>query len=307
LFSAIAPETKPLLTISIPVGLQFGKNPGNILGNTDNLQLKPGKTFALVGGDVRLDNFKFKSSGAQLELGGLVEPGIVGFNLENNPNLTFPEGVKLASVSLNKSNLSLNARNGNGININAGNIDIINSFLTVGVDSGIGGDITLNATNDIKIQSSRISNIVNKNGQGKAGNSNLRADEILFVDSKIINQLGIAATGNTGDINIQVRSLSMNDTFNLNGNTIFSTDVKRDALGNAGNITINTDALSLNNGAKIASYSDGNGETGNIFINANKTLILLPMSWRSRRADKFLLRRKVEALVAILRFRLQKV
>lgn len=61
-FSATNPITNPLLSINVPLGLQFGNNPGSITNrsiskgddgiSTEGLQVPIGKTLALVGGDI---------------------------------------------------------------------------------------------------------------------------------------------------------------------------------------------------------------------------------------------------------------
>lgn len=59
-FSATEPFAKPLLTINVPIGLQFSSNPGSIinqskavaLNNQVGLAVQPGQTLALVGGDI---------------------------------------------------------------------------------------------------------------------------------------------------------------------------------------------------------------------------------------------------------------
>ncbi|MEL6167004.1 MAG: filamentous hemagglutinin N-terminal domain-containing protein, partial [Cyanobacteria bacterium J06628_3] len=66
-FSAVNPDVKPLLTMNVPVGLQYGNNLGSIqvkgdgegirnsseIVDTQNgLRVKPDKTLALIGGDI---------------------------------------------------------------------------------------------------------------------------------------------------------------------------------------------------------------------------------------------------------------
>ena len=60
-FSATNPQAPPLLNINIPLGLQYGTNPGAMINRSSDrtieptLQVAPGRTFALVGGDVLVE------------------------------------------------------------------------------------------------------------------------------------------------------------------------------------------------------------------------------------------------------------
>lgn len=76
----ISPQTTPLLTVSVPIGLQYGRNPGSIQnlsqatdssGKTIGLQVQPGKTLALVGGDVGLEGGYLTAPDGRVELGSV--------------------------------------------------------------------------------------------------------------------------------------------------------------------------------------------------------------------------------------------
>lgn len=68
-FSATSPQTTPLLTLSVPIGLQFGATAApirnqsqakpdgavNIFRQGVGLQVQQGKTLALIGGDITLE------------------------------------------------------------------------------------------------------------------------------------------------------------------------------------------------------------------------------------------------------------
>ena len=90
-FSATAPTTTPLLTVSVPLGLQYGANPGRIQvqgdgqglrtttdvidTTTGGLRVQPNQTIALVGGDIELAGGTVKAAGGRIELGVLLELG----------------------------------------------------------------------------------------------------------------------------------------------------------------------------------------------------------------------------------------
>lgn len=54
-FGAVSPQSDSLLTVNVPVGLQYGKNIRPIIVNGSRLKVKTDKTLALVGGDVSLN------------------------------------------------------------------------------------------------------------------------------------------------------------------------------------------------------------------------------------------------------------
>ncbi len=81
-FSATNPQAPPLLTVNVPIGLRFRDNPGSIASqsifrNANNnlvgLQVQPGNSLALVGGNINLsDGGRLTATGGSVELGGLV-------------------------------------------------------------------------------------------------------------------------------------------------------------------------------------------------------------------------------------------
>lgn len=130
-FSAIAPQSPPLLTVAAPVGLQLGSNSGDIRvrnsghqlsdelfspilrNNTPSgLQVSPGQTLALVGGDVSLNGGIMFAPGGQIEVGS-VKQGQVTIDT-TSPQWSFvyqPENT-LGRIEL--SNKSLLDTSGNG-------------------------------------------------------------------------------------------------------------------------------------------------------------------------------------------------
>ncbi len=354
-FSATDLQTPPLLSVNIPIGLRFRENPGKItIGNNRQTDLRPesptlvevksGKTLALVGGEIELNGSRLRAAGGRIELGGLASAGTVGIN--NDSSLSFPDGVVRADVSLNRGEVDVTSGGGGSIGINARNIK-----LTLGNDicAGIGGDnacggkssntpgsveskagdITLNATEDItgdgiveinnRVNTDAIGNGGNINiqarslsltnggqisastlGRGNAGTVNIKTSDTVSLDggendSFILSDVNPGAVGNGGNINIQARSLSLtnggiirastfgrgnagtvniktSDTVSLdggeNGSFIVSNVQRSDAVGDSGGIKITTGSLSLRNGAQINSFTRGQGNSGNITIQA---------------------------------------
>lgn len=69
-FSAKNPQSTSLLSISVPLGLQYGSYPGNVEVIGANLQVNAGQTIGLVGGNVLINGGKLLAPSGRVELGG---------------------------------------------------------------------------------------------------------------------------------------------------------------------------------------------------------------------------------------------
>ncbi len=94
-FSASNNQGTSLLTVSVPVGIQMGANPGTITvqgnghnltydssggtvrGDVKGLQVQPGRTLALIGGDIILEGGNLRAETGRIELGSVALPGLV--------------------------------------------------------------------------------------------------------------------------------------------------------------------------------------------------------------------------------------
>jgi filamentous hemagglutinin family protein len=272
-FSTLVPQTVPLLTVSVPVGLQYRNNPGNIQVLGSNLQVPNGKGITLVGGNVSIDGGQLRTPGGHVKLGSLAEEGYIKISADGKEDLSFPQGVPRSDVSLiNKSEVNTVAPRGGSISVNAQNLNVLGGSQILTGISDIGfpnlhaGNIEINAIGKVTVTGSKIVNDVMSNGVGNAGDVNITASSLSVSDGSILT--ATFGQGSAGNVNINTRgSVSfegLGENLPLTG--VF-TEVKPNAVGNGGNIKIQAESLSLNNAVQMETNSFGQGNSGNIDIN----------------------------------------
>ncbi|MEA5624392.1 filamentous hemagglutinin N-terminal domain-containing protein [Nostoc sp. UHCC 0251] len=114
LFSAINPQAPSLLTVNVPIGLQYGRNPGAIQLQEASLQVPNGRTLTLAGGIVNIDGRELLAPGGRVELAGVASSGGVGLMQQGQElRLSVPEGLARADVSMtNGANVDVRAGGG---------------------------------------------------------------------------------------------------------------------------------------------------------------------------------------------------
>ena len=283
-FSAADLENPPILTVNAPIGLGFRDEPGDIVNrsvadNTDfvfiGLRLQPGADLTFVGGDIKFDSGFVTVPGGKVELGGVSEAGIVEINEDGS--LSFPDNVARADVSFDLAQADVRSGGGGSITINARNIELSDeTYLLAGISSGLGtpeaqaGDITLNATEAITaIDSSLIENNVKADAIGNSGNVNIITKNLSLANRTRISS-STEGQGNAGSVLINA---SENVSFD-GGSGTFSQVLLEEAIGNGGSINITTKNLSLTNTGVILAPTFGIGNAGNIIVNATETISL---------------------------------
>ncbi|MEL6437804.1 MAG: filamentous hemagglutinin N-terminal domain-containing protein [Cyanobacteria bacterium J06621_8] len=273
-FSATAPQESPLLTISIPVGLQYGTGGGDILvtGSGNQLQfnpnfsvnraarprgleVNPGKTLGLIGGNVTLDGGNLTASLGSIVLGSVADNQQVKFDLTASKlNFDFANVSNFQDINL----------------VNGSSLDA----------SGGGEAVSLHGKEVIITDGSAI--FADTLGNVEGGNLLVNAAELLVVAgtdgesfiSRLSADVAADATGNGGDIELNSANIIIAD-----GAQVVSTSA---GTGNTGDIKVNADYLELFSGSPILGFNGssglftlafGGGDGGDIDINANNILV----------------------------------
>ncbi|MBD2729725.1 filamentous hemagglutinin N-terminal domain-containing protein [Nostoc sp. FACHB-892] len=241
------------------------------------LRVPNGKSLLLAGGNVSMDGGRLNAFGGRVELGGLGEPGSVALGVNGeNLSLIFTENVTRASVSLtNQTGVFVFGAGGGNIAANAQNIEILGgSVLSAGIAEGLGtpesvaGDITLNATGEIKVagSDSGIGNEVRLGAKGKGGNITIDSSDFSLRDG-IVAALS-SGMGNAGNITVGARNaVSL-------ANAVIASAVSPEGVGNSGNIDINAATLSLTDGTVLATSTLGLGNAGSVTVRARDAVTL---------------------------------
>jgi filamentous hemagglutinin family protein len=277
------PDPAPLLTISVPNGLQFNNTPeaiqmeGSFLsaGNTDSFS-----DFVLVGGDVVLDGAIVRAPGQRVEFAGVNGNSTVDLRLNNDRlSLNLAAGTPLRDITLtNRSIVNTAATIGQGeVVVTGQNITVDGSFILTGIAFGINnaatnqaGDITINAADSLQLtQSSAIVNFVDPDAIGQGGNAHITASDLQIRDGSVV-LASTSGNGNAGNVRVVANTITLDGT---SPNGLFSSaignQVDPTGNGNAGDITIETNSLTITNGALVSASTFGNGNGGNVQVAAN--------------------------------------
>ena len=281
-FAATNTEAPPLLTISTPLGLQFGSTPGKIVnrskvginsfGLPTGLEVQQNQTMGLVGGDLSLEAGNITAEG-RIELGAVSSNSFVGIQPQELGWKFNYDGVnKFADINLSEgSNISNNSvEQVGGIAVQGKNIDINGGSYIQFVNSGSlnSGELTLSASESITLDESLgIFTYILGDEITPAHHIKITTPILLLKNgSEISSFASFSSEAPAGDIVIQDSELV---------ELMAETQIRSlGFVGNGGNVNVNTKKLSLQDGGRIlSSNSDGaSGQAGTININAQESV-----------------------------------
>lgn len=292
-FSAANPQAAPLLTVNIPVGLQFRGTEKGILNAGGKIEVQNGRILALIGGQNTapgIAGVTISAAGGltardgRIELGGLAGAGTVEFS---GNGLIFPDRTPLADVSLsNRANLNVAGSGTGSIAIAARNLDITSgSSLNAGILAGLNlggavpGSISINASDTVTIANSRVETDVKSGGVGNAGQIAVRAGSLLVSAGAVLlsgvrkaDAQNPAGQGNGGNIVVDAR-----DRVSLTGSdTAIVANIGGGVVGRSGKIRITAanGSISLGDGTKLRTGTSGQGNAGQITLRAGDAVSL---------------------------------
>ena len=151
-FSANNPQEVPLLKINIPIGLQIPQNPGKITvqgdghnlthdqstnatirGDVSGLETRPGKTLALVGGDIVFYGGNLRADSGRIELGSVASPGLVNL-IQNDSGFTlgYSDIEDFGNIQLSqKASVDVSGEGGGSIQVQSKRLSLISFRITI--------------------------------------------------------------------------------------------------------------------------------------------------------------------------------
>lgn len=309
-FSAVNPQVAPLLTVSVPVGLQFGRNPGiirnaSLADGETGLQVNAGQTLALIGGGIEFPGGGITVEDGRVELGGVggEQPVKVGLNtISNGWTLTYDDVQNFQDIQLSAfSFVDVSGESGGSIQIQGRNVTLIEgSQIAASVSTGAtqAGNIIVRASETIQLSGvfpaggnsfptsigSQVAETSIETASG--GDVRLQSRRLIIQDGASI-ETSTFGRGSAGNIFIQA------DSIELSGAFVYGTEQREEILslisakvgdsrlfgeapieetGNAGNITIRARQLTIAEGGQISSSGRNQGRGGNVDVQATESI-----------------------------------
>ncbi|MBE8965910.1 S-layer family protein [Nostocales cyanobacterium LEGE 12452] len=302
-FSAINPQANPLLSINVPIGLQMGDNPapitvqgtGHRLSNpsglpvvTQNpsvteLRVQPGKTLALVGGNLNLNGATLTAKQGQVELGSVSDAGLVSLiPTAQGYTLGYENGQNFGDIQLRqRSLLDISGVNAGSVQIQGRQIQFTDGSLVLARNLGNlpGGDIRLQATEAIDLIGTTSDSTIRSGvrtevvGIAASGNISVITPRLTLQQGGGLNSIsvGVAPSGN---IHIDATTIELSGFSPINPSNVTTLSTSVYGSGNAGDISVNANSLLVSNGGSLISATFGSGSSGKVAIRAHHTTVM---------------------------------
>ncbi|MGD1912717.1 MAG: filamentous hemagglutinin N-terminal domain-containing protein [Rivularia sp. (in: cyanobacteria)] len=227
-FSVTNPQSSPLLTIGVPLGLQFGPNPGAIVNRSGNggFTVPEGKTLGLVGGNLSLEGGGLTATEGRIELGSVAGDSFVSLN-QPDYALGYTGVQNFGDITIQNASFISSA----AIQVRGKDIILTGSQIFAQTQpSTPGKDLVINASDSLNLSAGAL--IANfALGEAQGGNAIAQASSI-----------------------------------NLSEGAIIATSASNQAQG--GNAIVEATSLNLSEGAQIATFASGEAQGGNAIAQA---------------------------------------
>jgi filamentous hemagglutinin family protein len=291
-FRATSPIALPLLTMSVPIGLQMGQNPGNIsvqgTGHsgvvvpssgsvsvaippypnvTPQLRVQAGQTLSLIGGNITVDGGKLSAADGRIELGSLagnqtvmLRPLAQGFSFDYTGVSSFQD------IYFTKAAIDVSGSSGGGLQLQGRRITLTNGSELLAHSLGknaIGQGIRLRATEALEVIGTQSAQAIPTimaslypNASGKGGDITIDTPNFKLADGAYV-RAELYGRGQGGNIKINTTNFEMlgGDYSGQAGTvTVLSGGVMGSrAQGRGGTLTIQAEHMRLANGARLRS------------------------------------------------------
>ncbi|WP_017716562.1 two-partner secretion domain-containing protein [Kamptonema formosum] len=311
LFSATHPQTPPLLAVNVPVGLQLGPNPGGIVvrGPRHNieidpnnffqevtdlyllnnrpvgLQVSPGKTLALVGGNILLDGGNLTAPAGRIILSGgaggevTLAPAPSGWALQYGGVQNF---ANFANIRFANASSAITAgESGGSIQIQGQQLSLENgsAILSATLGSQPGGNIDIRTADSVELSGASpqglYSLIVTEaypGATGKAGNINIETSRLRLLEGGLIFSSSFG-TENAGSVTVRAsEQVEISGTDSSGFGSYLGTATPPVTAANAGNLTVETKRMILSDGALVTASTSGVGKGGALTVRATESV-----------------------------------
>ncbi|HLO52358.1 MAG TPA: filamentous hemagglutinin N-terminal domain-containing protein [Kamptonema sp.] len=306
-FSAANPQVTPLLTVNVPIGLQVEPNSGAIRvqgsghgfttekplfadpasaainrGTTNlGLQVMPGNTLALIGGNIDLQGGIVTAEAGRVELGS-ISRGLVSISPDNRGWTFKYQGVEsFQDIRLSdRAAVDVSSIDSGTIQIVGRQVSLRDGSLALNQNQGnqSAGSIIVNASESVeligtnpdgKISTSLLTENL-RGGQG--GDITVSTRRLLVSDGATISSKAFGI-GQGGQLIVNTsESIDINGFSPINSGAFSAIIAYALNSGNAGNLTISTGRLSLRDGGILSAPTLGSGSGANVNINATSLI-----------------------------------
>ncbi len=294
-FSTVNPQAPRALTVN-PSALFFDAvaKQGEIVNRSiDGLEVLPGRTLGLVGGNILIEGGTLFASSGRIELGSVASNSLVNIIPRDTAYSLSYEGINnFQDILLSQAaSVRTTGNSGGAVQVQGKKIALIGgSGISANLTgNGIGGGLTVNASESVQVigenaQADDVSGLrvqVLRTGTGKGGDMTINTPTLIVKDGAQIST-GVFGAGKGGNLNInasesvQLSGVAPNVRLTSDSSSGVASGLysETQGTGDAGNTTINTQELLLQDGAQVNVGSRNSGKGGNLTVNASKNVQL---------------------------------
>ena len=304
-FRADGTQSSPLLTVSVPIGLQFGQTPGIIANQSvaplidstgnpvvddDNnpipvgLRVLPGKTLALVGGSITLPGGYLTADSGRIELGSVAGSGSVSLTPTNQGWVLGYDGIQnFQDITLSQeANVATSGDRGGDIQIQGRRVSLTEGSQVVAAASeGQAGDLRVSASEQVELEGTSadgefptaLFNEVEGEATGEGGTLTIETGQLIIKDGA---QVSTTTWGTGQGVDLIVKA---SESVELDGvgprlpGGLFAR-TQRGATGDGGTLTIETGRLIVRGGAQASTDTLDAGRAGDLIVRASESVEL---------------------------------